>query len=218
MPFSSPRRPESIILFLSFAVTFCTWAVFRAYTDADDWVNRTIEVRRELTLTLQDVTDVQRGQRGYLITGKNDYLGAYQGTKDRIEGRIVRLKEITKDNKVQQERIAQIENNVHDLLDELNWTVVQMGTKMKDDAYKMVDSGRGERAMRAIRADVDDCTREEDRLLSERMRRETLLFRSAVTCTVVVGVMFGMVLVSVWSRIRVRPVPTVYMGPERRKR
>jgi CHASE3 domain sensor protein len=217
MPFSSPKRIESVMLAVALLATFTGWALMRAYADSEGWSNHTVQVRRELALLSRDVADTQRGQRGYLITGRAEYKEPYESGRESILTRHAHLVDLTADNRVQQERLAAMKVSIDDLLDELGWTVGQVRTKMKDDAYKMVDTGRGERAIRAIRADLDDCTAEEDRLLLERIQRETLLFRAVITSCILVGIMFGVCLVAVWSRVRIRPRPTVYVGPERRK-
>jgi len=49
-------------------------------------------IQAELSNVLKDVTDMETGQRGYLLTGNPTYLQPYTDAKDRIETDFVRLR------------------------------------------------------------------------------------------------------------------------------
>src|SRR5207245_4979522 len=50
-------------------------------------------IQAELSDVLKDVTDMETGQRGYLLTGDPAYLQPYTDAKERIEADFVRLRE-----------------------------------------------------------------------------------------------------------------------------
>src|SRR5947209_6080827 len=50
------------------------------------------EIQAELSGILKDVTDMESGQRGYLLTGDPAYLQPYTDAKSRIEMDFVRLR------------------------------------------------------------------------------------------------------------------------------
>lgn len=217
MPFSGVRRPESMAAIGCLILLGVLWASFRADADSAASVNHTVSVRRNLLLLSRSVIDTQRQQRGFLLTGRDLYVSGYERGKTESNGLLAELLRLTEDNEAQQERLRLTFRHLADLHEELDWTVEQVRTGMKPDAYRMVDTDRGERNVRAIRDALDDCYEEEDELLRGRTRQHLWTFRMVVTSTIMTSVLFSIGFVSVWSRVRVRPRPIVYLGPERRK-
>ena len=70
MPFSSFTKVEWWMLLAAALAAAAAWATWRAYHDAARWVTRTADTRRQLILLARDVQQAQRGQRGYLLTGR----------------------------------------------------------------------------------------------------------------------------------------------------
>src|SRR5579863_8700131 len=51
-------------------------------------------LQAEVSGVLKDLTDMETGQRGYLLTGNPSYLQPYTDAKDRIEGDFVGLRAV----------------------------------------------------------------------------------------------------------------------------
>lgn len=217
MPFSRAGMVEWKLIALSILVTAGGWWAVRSHGAATREVGRTIAVRREFFLFSRAVIDTQRGQRGYLLTGKEaDHLTPYHNGRVESADRLARLKEMTADSPYQAERLHAVETNLTDLFDELAWTVNQVRTGMKPDAFRMVDTGRGERALKAMRVAIDQCIEEEDRRLIEWSDRAGWLKPAALLSTGLTGLLFGILAVSFYARFRRRTPRTVYSGPLRR--
>ena len=53
--------------------------------------------------------DAETGQRGFLLTGKDEFLEPYDAARTRLGEDLSRLKRLTEDNQPQQARIQRLE-------------------------------------------------------------------------------------------------------------
>src|SRR5438132_573610 len=68
-------------------------------------VEHTHEVLSSLELLLAAATDSETAERGYVITGDESYLEPYREAGAVIDGQTRRLRELTADNRAQQQRL-----------------------------------------------------------------------------------------------------------------
>ena len=73
------------------------------------WVTHTQEVMRETEIVMSYLKDVETGDRGYVMTGRDEFLKTYRNALANIPVHLQRLKQLTEDNPVQQERIRVLE-------------------------------------------------------------------------------------------------------------
>src|SRR5579863_7613158 len=73
--------------------------------DSANWVTHTHQVLNGLDELLGIMKDAETGQRGYLITGEERYLGPYQGTRGAADQKLAQLRRLTSDNPIQQQRL-----------------------------------------------------------------------------------------------------------------
>lgn len=74
-------------------------------------VDHTNQVLHELEASISGMKDAETAQRGYLITGSEDFLSPYGGAEDSIRAHIRTFQELTVDNPVQQadaERLLEV--------------------------------------------------------------------------------------------------------------
>src|SRR5271156_5504520 len=64
------------LLMLLAALVF--WRQGEASTEAKGWVRHTYEVRGHIRLLFGSLRDAETGQRGYLVTGNEEYLEPYE--------------------------------------------------------------------------------------------------------------------------------------------
>ena len=137
-------------------------------------VNHTNEVVRELEAVLADATAAETGQRGFLLAGpaprQLDYLKPYTEAAARVHDRLRRLRELTRDNPAQQERLDALEQHVGAKLDELARTVALRRRRGFAAALEVVLTDEGQRHMDAIRATLGAMRDEEEELLQARAR------------------------------------------------
>ena len=79
----------------------------------------------QLIRVLSLVQSAGTGQRGYLLTRREDYLSPYVMALDQLPASTDRLAELLSDNPRQADNIASLRQLVQQKLDELRWTVDQ---------------------------------------------------------------------------------------------
>ncbi len=80
------------------------WSLLR-HRETDYWVAHTYQVQQKIEATLAELTEVETGQRGYLLMGEEDYLKIYNNNASLIDKQIRELEILTVDNPRQQQRI-----------------------------------------------------------------------------------------------------------------
>ena len=134
------------------------------------------KAREVLALTLA----AQGSVRGYLLTGDQSFLGAYDAGVDSLPAALERLAEMTSDNPRQVAVLANLRAEIDDLL-AFYRRIVAGRPGNTGEALALVRDGRGEDLMHSVRSGVDTFVGEEQRLLverqlsAERLRQWTLL-------------------------------------------
>ena len=93
-------------------LVFVGWQSYRntaRFAEASEWRKHTYEVLRNLDETVARLVDAETGQRGYLLTGDEAYLGPYRAAIKNIDQTIGDLKSLTSDNPNHQKRIQILE-------------------------------------------------------------------------------------------------------------
>jgi methyl-accepting chemotaxis protein len=148
--------------------------VAAAYTNTnrliedDAWVKHTHQVRIELTDLLSQMKDAETGQRGYLLTGDDAYLGPYRSGIAVVRATLDDLRKLTSDNPNQQRRLASIAPLIDAKLAELKQTIDLRQTQGFNAALKVVVSNVGKSFMDQARAIVAEADQEERDLLAKR--------------------------------------------------
>jgi PAS domain S-box-containing protein len=133
-----------------------------------DWVVHTYQVLTELDTLLTLVTDAETGQRGYIITGRKEYLKPYQDAETALPRHLAQIKELTQDNVAQQKRIPVLQAALEQKLQELQQTIDLRSHGQLTAATKIVASDRAKRHMDSVRSIISSMKAEEQRLLLSR--------------------------------------------------
>ncbi|HEV2100782.1 MAG TPA: CHASE3 domain-containing protein [Stellaceae bacterium] len=113
---------------------------------------KVIDTARGLDHALQDA---ERGQRGFLITGDDEYLRSYSaGVKD-APARLGELRQLTADEPEQLDRVAVLDKQVAEKLQEMQQTVDVRRKQGFDAARWIVQTNFGLDAMQKITAEID---------------------------------------------------------------
>jgi len=157
-------------------------SVVRLNEDAA-WVEHTHEVLSGLQLLLAAVTDSETAERGYVITGDESYLEPYRKSASAADVQASRLRELTADNQVQQQRLDSVVPLVSDRLAELQKVTELRRTQGYAAAQSEILTGKGKQFHDRIRGLFDQMKGTEISLLQERRR---LAGRSAATTQAVI--------------------------------
>jgi methyl-accepting chemotaxis protein len=153
------------------------------------------EVRTELADLLSQLKDAETGQRGYLITGADNYLEYYQSALGAIKGTFDGVRTLIADNHDQQRRLAAALPLINAKLAELKQSIDLRRTQGFDAAAKVVLASGGKTAMDQIRAIIAEADQEEADLL--KRRAEGARSSADMTLTIILwGGLFGTVAVA----------------------
>ena len=131
-------------------------------------VIHTYEVLTAAEGLLSHLKDAETGQRGFIITGRPEFLDPYDHALRSIEEDRDTLRRLTSDNPRQQERLTRLQAPVQDKLDELEETIAQRRRDGLDPVISVVASGDGKRTMDKIRAVLAEVIATERDLLQQR--------------------------------------------------
>ena len=100
-----------------------TWDRMNAARSAREWSRHSYEVLAAIKDLNLAVRDAETGQRGYLLTGDEEYLAPYQASMGRVSFLQGELQRLTADNPAEQERLRILAPILQHKLEELAQTV-----------------------------------------------------------------------------------------------
>ena len=118
---------------------------------------------------LSTVKDAETGQRGYLLTGNENYLHPYSAAAQEIGARLETIQRLTLDNPTQQDRLGTLRQRIGAKLAELKQTIDLRQSQGQAAALAVVQTDRGKQDMDAIRDQVSAMEREEIDLRAKRL-------------------------------------------------
>ncbi len=114
------------------------------------------------------LTDAETGQRGFLLTGQEEYLAPYNAARSVIGGEIETLGRLLSDNPVQVEILARIRALAEKRLAAMQEVVNLRKQSGPDAASEAIRTGNGRQVMEAIGGMVAEMQGREQRLLDAR--------------------------------------------------
>lgn len=212
----------TLTLLILFAAALL-WRQGQTSAAAKEWVVHTFEVRGHIRLLLNNVRSAELGQRGFLLTGKEDYLEPYENAlKDAtgphawdptfeqprsIAQEFAILRSMTSDNPVQQANLDELEGDLGKFLDYLAATMKVRKEHSGASFVETIDFQRGKTLMERILNMVRIMDAEEAHLLKLRTEVDDKNVQQNTFLTLIVSGLFyiGMSLAIVlYQRSRAR--------------
>jgi PAS domain S-box-containing protein len=138
----------------------------------------------ELLLALDNVLslvkDAEGGQRGYVITGREEYLAPYRVAVASIQAQMDALERLTQGDPVQQRLMADVRRRVGAKLGELELTIGVRDRKGFDLTRDVISLGAGRAEMEALRAIAAEMATHETQQLVEREAAADRTYRAAL--------------------------------------
>ena len=159
---------------LAAVVFFAISAAVAVYTTqtlrtSNESVVKTHQVIVSIDLLLSDVQDAETGQRGYLLTGNEQYLRPYQRAVAQIQSRLARVESLLTTDTAQSYRLEDLRNSASSKLDELDETIRAYRTAGPAAALVLVNTDRGKFDMDAIRTLVSEIRNAETDVRTQRV-------------------------------------------------
>ncbi|HXL55763.1 MAG TPA: CHASE3 domain-containing protein, partial [Chitinophagaceae bacterium] len=142
----------------------------KEHLNTSNLVEHTNKVLNEAEQTLSITKDFESGSRGYVITGDSDYLEHFNVAKNTIISHIKKLKELTKDNPLQQSRIDSLSVLIDKRISFSQQSVQLRNEKGVEAASKLIATKQGKYYMDKIRNLIAEIQLEENNLLTQRQK------------------------------------------------
>ncbi|MEP6833988.1 MAG: CHASE3 domain-containing protein [Gemmatimonas sp.] len=135
------------------------------FRGASALVAHTLEVKQNLAALLQRLTDAETGQRGFLLTGADEFLQPYVRAAEDVSRRLANLRQLTQDNPTQSRQLVRLEDIAES-------RATQLASRIRDyraGAPIVVDTLRsGKEEMDSLRTLVAQMDSAETSLLTTR--------------------------------------------------
>ncbi|WP_245161396.1 sensor histidine kinase [Brevundimonas alba] len=167
-------------ILLLLAVNIATFVMIQRTAAFNDQVERSQQVRRAARTLLISMIDAETGQRGYLLTGRQDFLEPYTRAETAAPVQMEALEELAAGDPELRPHVESMVERGRDKLAELERVSALARTGRNGEALRLVQTGQGKALMDRIRADVaaideiENVRLESRTLQSERGSRLTL--------------------------------------------
>lgn len=149
-----------------------------------------------------DFLDAETGQRGFLLTGKPEFLEPFEAGAASVKSTLPKLRQVLLAQPPQLARLALIEMLWADKLDVLQKGIDFMRSGQKADALALVAEGRGKALMDAMRVELDAIS-DGSELDMENSQREFEFWRGLLLKFGALALIIA-ILVSYWYILRTR--------------
>ena len=131
-------------------------------------VTHTLEVLKQMEGILSSIKDAESAERGFLLTGDEQYLKPFLQAQSDLPTELKALRELVSDNPEQLRSLDLLDRHTIDKLAELAETVALHRDGRVDEALNVVRTNRGMEEMQRIRELVAEMQQREHVLLEER--------------------------------------------------
>ncbi|HEY9593004.1 MAG TPA: CHASE3 domain-containing protein [Spirochaetia bacterium] len=139
-----------------------------ALIGATQWVEHSHEVMGNLQDIIQALTDMETGQRGFIITGDDAYLEPYTSGTASIDTLLKELKELTADNPGQRKNLEELTALVTTRAGQITSGIDFRRKNGFAATQTAMLRGVGKQAMDAVRHKIAQMNDEEERLIAAR--------------------------------------------------
>jgi CHASE3 domain sensor protein len=160
-------------------------------------------IEAKLSGVLKDLTDMETGQRGYLLTGNPAYLQPYTDAKSRIEMDFVDLR-AGLSNRTQRERSleSQLESLAGSKQTEMEHSINLRQQGYRHRSFKLVDTNEGKDCMDEIRRIASSLSSAESSTFARFDGERTAALKTAFSATVISNSVLLLLAVCLFGLIR----------------
>lgn len=190
----------AVLVLLALASMWIATREMAAARESHRELQRTREVLEELQIVLSTLTDAETGERGFVLTGKDEFLEPYHAAERSLPGQLTRLMRVAVDPRMRAQR-EQLTTLAYEQLAFLR-QVVELRTRASADAAAaLIATEAGKERMDAIRGLTQELRAHEQLQLSnrlaafqERSARTEAIVRAAIGIATVLICIIGFTL------------------------
>jgi PAS domain S-box-containing protein len=175
-----------------------TFRAARQFRTSTQWVEQTHLVLEKTADLLSTVKDAETGQRGYLLTRQQTYLGPFLAANERIHGLLQELRALTSKTPRRRQNVERLAAAMNEKLAEMSETIRLSRDQGFQAALALVLTGKGNALMLALRREGDAIRAESERVLivqslaPSTYERELLLAASVAVLAVLLLAVFAL--------------------------
>jgi signal transduction histidine kinase len=197
-------RKKARLAFVSALILLVVCAVSASVTvvrflHADKWVTHSYDVRLALGDLQSALANAARARTSFLNSGDPSDLASYSGSKTKAHQMLVQIRDLTKDNPIQQALCIQLEDNVLRRLELLDTSIELRRSGPLDEATQLRLSSENIAAATDFMDVTQKMDDEEEKLLGQRKELSGNLFGTAL---VIVLAMFALAILLLWIHFR----------------
>lgn len=171
----------------------------RATSDLSD---HTQDVRLALDEVSQSLLKMETGQRGFLLTGKTDYLEPYNAGVASLDDQLLDLEKLIADNEQQTQRLRALRQLVGERRAQLNHGLDLRQNAGIDAAIVYIQGDRGIVTMSDVLSTLAAMSAEETRLLAVRKRLEQASLQQNFHFIVALSILAVVLLLTMLFRVQ----------------
>jgi len=171
MPISLEKKIPLLLLLAFLILAITGYFIYRSANSLQEAVKRerqTTTVLANLDEILISVLDVETGSRGFVLTGRDDFLARFTDGKQKTTENIGRLKTLLADNSKQTAQLAGLEKQIADKIVEVEKNISIRRGQGLAAASDEIAGGEGKVLMDSIRSNIGRMKSEESHLLEIR--------------------------------------------------
>lgn len=168
----------------------------RVLNAASETLVHTKDVSLALEQTLSVIRDAETGQRGYVLTGRADYLQPYEEASATLTRKFDLLRSLLAFDPAASVRLADLSSLAQAKMTELSETIALEQKGNHAGAIAVVMSGRGKATMDAIRGEIEAMQAGEEKKLAVQLEAETKA-RDSMTRAVVLTTLLAIAILAV---------------------
>ncbi|AFY71598.1 methyl-accepting chemotaxis sensory transducer [Thalassoporum mexicanum PCC 7367] len=160
-----------IVVLIAGIASFVSQSTTNSLEESNEWVIHTYQVETQLRALEKLLVDAETGQRGFVITGKEQYLQPYNAARDVLDDEVSSLRDKISDNPAQVARLDAVVDLIDQKLAELAETIALKRVGQEEEMLAIILSDQGKIFQDQIIEGLEEMIQIEAELLEERNQR-----------------------------------------------
>ena len=199
-----PSRKSAKLAFASALVLLLLCGVgamiaISRYSNSAEWVNHTYEVTVATGKVESTLSEAARARLSYITGGDPAYLQQYESAKKDVSEDLLRVKELTRDNPIQQKNFNLLENVINQRIALLQTSFDARASGKPDADLQTSVSLENTKLAAGVASVITEMQKQEDILLAGRKKASSSLFTAILW---IFGAMLASAVVLLWNHYR----------------
>lgn len=171
---------------LTIAIGAIALSNISSMVQSNGWVDHTNKVLQKTDAVIAAAVDMETGMRGFIITGKQDFLKPYRDGQQAIYTTLKDLKAMVADNPTQVGRMNSVEKSIGDWQQNFADPQIKTRATLPDttsvgELNKLLDATQGKTYFDSLRAVIKDAQADEAALLAKRSAANDASISNAIS-------------------------------------